>query len=390
MTEYIYSPRLDLAGIPKLSHRLIPPRLFMSVAERMPLAESEAQPKKVAPESGKSAALGEPRLLDEAFEQAKRNAMAQTKGGGFIPDYVTGTDPLRLQDYLTPRPNPWLPRPGQDNKNPEDKIPQPGSDNKPIPPVPGPIVPNPGEILRPDPNTETTASKIAREAMVIGGGVGQSFFYGVANLPEHLPQIASSVVIGGTLAAMSKAGKLGATTALVVGAYFTSRFVLDSINDTKRWEKFSGAVKDTWQSDANFWKNMHTVRDTAGNYVFDTTLSLGSGYVGYKNPKLGEWILAILRVPPIVPNAPPPFNPRVVTTGMYMSIMPPAGFYRHYDDRTPFAPSSWSFDIHGSIRRNPGHITRTPNLIGPNKEQEEENPNELYYRRQLRKANQGQ
>src|SRR5262249_27888691 len=147
-------------------------------------------------------------------------------------------------------------------------------------------------------------------------GVGESFFYGIANLPEHLPQIGSAIIIGGTLGAIAKTGKLGAGAALVVGAYFTTRFVLDTINDHKRWGKFSDAVQDTWKSDANFYKNMHTVRDTAGNYVFDTSLSMASSYVGYKNPQLGELILGILRVPPIVPSATPPFSPALAATSL--------------------------------------------------------------------------
>jgi hypothetical protein len=44
--------------------------------------------------------------------------------------------------------------------------------------------------------------------------------------------------------------------------------------------------------------------------------------------------------------------------------MPPAGFYREYDDRTPWAGSSWKFDLHGSLRRVPnGLISRTPDVF---------------------------
>ena len=295
------------------------------------------------------------RLRDEAFERNKKDAIESMKGN-LSPDIYLSTN----------RPGPW--------KIPPAGPPLPDT-TKPLPPSfppDKPIPPNPGDVLKNHPEQETVATKISREALVIGGGVGQSFFYGIANLPAHIPQIASSVAIGGTLAALSKTGRLGQGVAVVVGGYFASRFILDTIHDHKRWSKFSEAVQDTWKSDEHFWKNMRTVRDTAGNWTFDTALSMGSGYVGWKNPQLGEWAIKILRLPPIVPNSPPPFNPRIVTTGMYMSLLPPAGFYRRYEDRTPFAPSSWTIDIHeakGTLRRNGGNgITRTPDLVGPNQD----------------------
>ncbi len=303
-------------------------------------------------------------LSGEAFEQAKKDAISITKNGGGIslnPDiYLNAT---RQSPWGAPgapgQPRPPFTPPDNSGKQGEHKIPQPPG---------GPVLPNPGDVLKTDPNSETYASKISREAMMIGGGIGLSVFDGIANLPEHIPQIASSIVIGGTLAAMSKTGRLGTGAALVVGAYFTTRFVLDTLNDKERWCRFSNAVEDTWKSDANFRKNLITTKETLGDYTFDTGLSLASGYVGYKNPKLGEYILSILRVPPIGPRTPPPFNPRIATTTMYMAIMPPAGFYRNYGDRSPFGGPGWSFDIHGEIRRTPGIITRTPNFVGPHQD----------------------
>lgn len=323
------------------------------------------------------------KLRGEAFERAKHDAILSTKNGGGPlppelnkPSYPWGprgdSSPLPWSDGRVPLP--WENKttaPGADNKpsgsgtNTDTKPQQPiPGDSKPQP-APGspPEFPKPGDVLKNNPALETTATKIARESLVIGGGVGQSFFYGIANLPDHLPQIGSSIVIGGTLAAMTKTGKLGAAAALVVGAYFTSRFILDTVNDHKRWNKFGEAVQDTWNSGENFYKNMHQVRDSLGNYAFDTSLSLASSYVGYKNPQLGEYILSILRVPPIVPNTPPPFSPAWATVGLATAIMPPAGFYRRYDDQTPFSQSSWEFDLHGSLRRTPGVITRTPDIF---------------------------
>lgn len=308
-------------------------------------AERVSQVKDVAPAIGAGAAGNDDRLRDEVFERMKKDALS------------TQSSPIEMKDWSSgfnqKPPGPWkIPPVGP----PKDTTPVP----LPVPGTPGPDkppLPDPGDVLKNNPGNETTATKLTREALVIGGGVGQSFFYGIANLPEHIPQIASSIVIGGTLAAMSKTGKLGAAASLVVGAYFASRFVLDTVNDRRRWEVFGDAVKDTWKSDENTYRNMHIVRNTLGNYTFDTSLSVASGYVGYKNPQLGDWILKILRVPPIVPNTPPPFNPRLAATSMYMSILPPAGFYEKYGDRS--FGGGWDFSIHGHLGRN-SPITRIP------------------------------
>ena len=331
------------------------------------------------------AGVGSDKLRGEAFERAKQDALLSTKNGnGPLPPELErppypwqrhgdGSSPLPWSDPRVPLPwekdqvpagtdNNKTSTPGTDSNKPNTPgTTKPGDTQNPQTP---PEFPKPGDVLKNNPALETNATKIYRESLVIGGGVGQSFFYGIANLPEHLPQIGSGIVIGGTLAAMTKTGKLGAAAALVVGAYFTSRFILDTVNDHKRWSKFNEAVQDTWTSDANFYKNMHKVRDSLGNYAFDTSLSVASSYVGYKNPQLGEYILSILRVPPIVPNTPPPFTPAWSTLGLATNIMPPAGFYREYDDRTPWAGSSWKFDLHGSLRRVPnGLISRTPDVF---------------------------
>lgn len=320
------------------------------------------------------------RFRDDWFERAKKGLPGQKDGGPvFLPDYMSPQSPWD---------SPWTPIPTP----PDRSKPGPGKvpDGQPLP-VPGDTTTPKLPDLSTKPEAESVATKLSREALVIGGGVGQSFFYGVANLPEHLPQIGTSIVLGGTLAAMSKSGKLGAGAAMVVGAYFASRFILDSVNDKRRWTRFADAVSDTWQSDANTWKNMHTVRDTVGNYTFDTSLSLASGYVGYKNPQLGQWILQLLRIPPITPGAPPPFNPRWTTSGMYMQIMPPAGFYRRYGDHSAFGDSGWSIDIHGEIRRTPDRITRIPGFKDNDYRASDSdyNPYEYNYRKQMQERDKG-
>jgi hypothetical protein len=278
-------------------------------------------------------------LRDEVFERSKRDALSTMQTGSYDMHPTLPTD-------LFEKPSPWKIPSGGAAPNDTPQVPLP-------PTLPGtdiPQGPKPGDVLKHNPLDETFATKLSREAFVIGGGVGQSFFYGIANLPDHMPQIASSIVMGGTLAAMTKAGKLGAAASLVIGTYFASRFVLDTFHDHRRWSKFSEAVQDTWKSDENTWRNLHVVRNTVGNYAFDTSISMASGYIGYKNPQLGQWILTVLRVPPIVPNAPPPFSPRLAATSMALSIMPPAGFYDKYGDHS--YGGGWHLDIKLGPRNN--------------------------------------
>ncbi len=313
----------------------------------------------ISPRDGTGTASGDSRLSAEAFEKAKEQALSSISKAPF------DTQQQQPLNSFYDRPSPWkIPPAGPPKDSPHpNPFPGPPKDSphpNPFPAPPGkgdhdgpPPLPNPGDVLKGG-SCENFSTKLKREAFVIGGGVGQSFFYGIANLPDHIPQIASSIVIGGTLAAMSKAGKLGAATSLVIGTYFTSRFVLDTLHDHRRWEKFSDAVKDTWHSDEHTWKNLHIVRNTLGNYTFDTSLSLASGYIGYKNPKLGEWLLTVLKIPPIVPNTPPPFNPRLATTSMYLSIMPPAGTYDRYGDRYN---GGWQLDVKYGPR-----LSRMPDL----------------------------
>ncbi len=222
---------------------------------------------------------------------------------------------------------------------------------------------NPGEH-RAEPNgtgsapkEETTSdplvNKLTREAIVIGGGIGEGIFYGMANLPEKLPQIGTSVAIGAALSALSKTGKLGAVVAFTAGAYFTSRYILNTINDHERWNKFGAAVSDTWNTNEHTVRNMHDVASTAGEFTFDTGLSMAAGYVGYKNPYLAELLIKVIKLPVPVPiGTPPPVSPAFLSATMLMDIVPPR--YHDIDYHRSGNISTWSFDINlqGSIQRN--------------------------------------
>jgi len=312
----------------------------MSVGDRIAAAKDEV-PSQTAANSG------DDRLRNEAFERTKRDAISVAQNGGvnLTPDAYWN---------ILPGQSPWDPRPGD-----------PLTDPLPHPPdLPPPVVGRPpegdgdghkpgdgdghkpgdgdgskpggdGGTSNPSPNPnpiqESMASKIGREALVVTGGLGESFFYNLANLPRHLPEIGTSMVIGATLATISKAGgKLGAAAALVVGGYFTSRFILDTINDHKRWDELDDTLHETWKSNDNLLKHINSVSNTLGDYTFDTAIAVGSSYVGYKNPDLAGLIGAVLRIPPILPSTPAPFSPALAATSMYLDFMPPSGFYQQF------------------------------------------------------------
>ncbi len=64
------------------------------------------------------------------------------------------------------------------------------------------------KLPAPEIDSEGKSSKIARESLVLGAGLGRSFLYGMASLPQRAPEIGASVAIGATLSTISKAGEL--------------------------------------------------------------------------------------------------------------------------------------------------------------------------------------
>jgi hypothetical protein len=183
--------------------------------------------------------------------------------------------------------------------------------------------------------TESKWNKVGRETVVIGGGLGKSFLYGMASLPERVPQIASSVAIGASLSTISKAGELGTAATIVVGAYFTSKFIVNAINDTPRWNKLSTAVSDTWNSNQHLMKNLNDASDSGGNFAFDTSLSYASGYIGYKNEALAELILKVIKLPlPVPAGIPPkfPLTPALIGAAPYLASVPAPFLYNHHHE----------------------------------------------------------
>jgi hypothetical protein len=176
---------------------------------------------------------------------------------------------------------------------------------------------------------ESKITKVAREGLVLGAGLGRSMLYGMANLPQRLPEIGTSMAIGASLSVISKTGAGGAAATFVVGCYFTSRFILNAINDTDRWNKFGAAVNDTWHSNQRIGKNIRDVSDTGGDFAFNTGLSMASGYVGFKNKALGDLIISVIKLPIPMP-AEVPIPATILGASIFMDIVPAPLLYKSH------------------------------------------------------------
>jgi hypothetical protein len=183
----------------------------------------------------------------------------------------------------------------------------------------------------PDDTSESKTSKVLRESLVLGGGLGRSVVYGLASLPQRLPEIGASMAIGAALSTLSKVGGLGTAATFVVGAYFTSKFIVNAINDKARWNKFGAAVTDTWNTNQHIMKDIRDVSDSGGNFAFDTGLSMASGYVGYNNKALGELILGVIKLPIPAPLE-TPMPPAFLGAAMYMDVVPAPFLYKDVRD----------------------------------------------------------
>jgi hypothetical protein len=200
---------------------------------------------------------------------------------------------------------------------------------------------------------------------VIGGGVGESFLYGTANLHKRLPEIGTSMAIGAGLSAITKSGKGGAAAAAIVGVYFAARFIANTINDDERWTRAGNAVVDTWNNKDNTTRNMHEFSLTAGNFVFDSSLSIGAGYIGYHNKPLADLIFQLLRFPmplpapvPVTPGGSPQPRapeprfpiPQLGNLPMWLEITPPFASLPAPDDIIPDWRKRW-LEKHKNDRR---------------------------------------
>ena len=166
-------------------------------------------------------------------------------------------------------------------------------------------------------DSESVAKKLGREALLMGGTIGESIVNGLYHLPEKIPQLGESLAIGAGLNALSQLGTPGRVAAWVAGAALTTRFLVNTYNDKERWSQAADAVTDTWNSNLHLRKNIDKLSNSAGSFAFDTATFAGASYLGYSNPTLGNGIISVLRLPvPTIPLAP------IAVPGMILGAAP--------------------------------------------------------------------
>lgn len=164
---------------------------------------------------------------------------------------------------------------------------------------------------------DSVAHKLGREAVLVGGTLGESVVNGLYHLPEKIPQLGESLAIGAALNAVSQMGTPGRIAAWVAGAALTTRFVVNTYNDKERWSEAGQALSDTWKSNEHLGKNIDKLSNSAGSFAFDTATFAGASYLGYSNANLGHGILNVLRLPvPAIPLAP------IALPGMVLGVAP--------------------------------------------------------------------
>lgn len=131
-------------------------------------------------------------------------------------------------------------------------------------------------------DSESWAAKAAREGRLLlagaaGFGDAASNAFGQEELPGTLGKVAVSAGIGlamarfmpsrGLLGVAGKAAGIGATVSL-------------ASDISGRGGEVLGAMSDTWQSPANWDKNVAVMQDSLGKFGFDTAMTMAAGAAG--------------------------------------------------------------------------------------------------------------
>lgn len=128
-----------------------------------------------------------------------------------------------------------------------------------------------------DTTDDALINRIGREGKMVALGVGGS----VTDLAQHplerLPEVGSSVMLGGSIGMLAESGRLGAYTAGAIGLAMLGKLAYDEVTGG-RWSKFGQAWSDTWNSGANMDKNIELTKNSLGNFVVD----MGVGYAGFE------------------------------------------------------------------------------------------------------------
>jgi S1-C subfamily serine protease len=129
--------------------------------------------------------------------------------------------------------------------------------------------------------SESTSTRLLREANLLWGGISSGFGQRLDQAGEHKWEtglaVAGSLALGAGLAFAQRRAGLWGLGAEIVGTALAGSFALDVAS---RISPFCGAVSDTWTSGARFDANKDIIANTAGTMAFDATLMGLSGMAG--------------------------------------------------------------------------------------------------------------
>ncbi|HEY9870415.1 MAG TPA: serine protease [Candidatus Obscuribacterales bacterium] len=130
---------------------------------------------------------------------------------------------------------------------------------------------------------ETRLDKLHRELSLLGeaayGGFTDRARQSLSDVPGLAVQQGTAFTIGSVLGFLSKCKGRGAVIAGGVGAGMTAAFIWD-IARPERWQNLSTAIISTWQSDANYERDLAALKPQVGGFLFDTVLSTIGGTFG--------------------------------------------------------------------------------------------------------------
>jgi hypothetical protein len=130
---------------------------------------------------------------------------------------------------------------------------------------------------------ESTSDKLWREARLLKEGAT-----GVVDAArdalgkdsaETAAKVGLSFAIGAGMAFLGRGHGFGKMAVRTVAAAGTVAFASDIAYNAKA---VSGAIRDTWNSEANFGTNAEIMKNSLGQFVFDTALMSGGGILGAK------------------------------------------------------------------------------------------------------------
>lgn len=186
---------------------------------------------------------------------------------------------------------------------------------------------------------ESTSDKLIREARLIKEGAAGVVDAARNAVGDESAQTAAklglSFAFGAGMAFLGRGHGFGKMAVTAVGAAGTLAFATDVVHNGKA---IYGAMSDTWDSGANFDGNAKIMKDSLGQFVFDTALMSTGGMLG---ARVGQR-----------------FVPQIPRGLMKEMQMEPSGFSGDYLNRTRSA-DGFAFAMKtAQARGNPEKVAR--------------------------------